>query len=150
MAKYTRYVCPTCDRSVLPWRRASRVSSDTITCASCRTRDCIRGRDGIPGCELQLFLPRKAGNMDCTTCLDCVHACPHDNVGLVVVTPGKELWRDPPRSGIGRFGQRPDVAALALVLVFGAFANAAGALCCETLGAQPAMPTRAAVRKLMD
>jgi cytochrome c oxidase assembly factor CtaG len=99
---------------------------DPAVCASCRTRDCIRGRDGIPGCELHLFLPRKAGNMDCTACLDCVHACPHDNVGLVAGPPGAELWQDRPRSGIGRFGRRPDLAALVVVLVFGAFANAAG------------------------
>jgi cytochrome c oxidase assembly factor CtaG len=99
---------------------------DPATCASCHTKDCIRGRDGIPGCELHLFLPRKAGNMDCTTCLDCVHACPHDNVGLIAGTPAAELWNDRPRSGIGRFSRRPDIAALVVVLVFGAFANAAG------------------------
>jgi cytochrome c oxidase assembly factor CtaG len=99
---------------------------DLAVCASCRTKDCIRGRDGIPGCELHLFLPRKAGNMDCTTCLDCVHACPHDNVGLIASPPGAELWHDRQRSGIGRFGRRSDIAALVLVLVFGAFANAAG------------------------
>jgi cytochrome c oxidase assembly factor CtaG len=99
---------------------------DPAVCASCHTKDCIRGRDGIPGCELHLFLPRKAGNMDCTTCLDCVHACPHDNVGLIAGPPGAELWQDRPRSGVGRFGRRPDLAALVVVLVFGAFANAAG------------------------
>jgi len=38
---------------------------DPEVCAACRTKDCIRGRDGIPGCELHLFQPRKAGNMDC-------------------------------------------------------------------------------------
>ena len=64
--------------------------------------------------------------MDCTFCLDCVHACPHENVGLIAGLPGKELWRDPFRSGIGRFGQRPDLAALVVILVFGALANAAG------------------------
>src|SRR5205823_6382994 len=30
------------------------------------------------------------------------------------------------RSGIGRFSKRPDIVALVVVLVFGAFANAAG------------------------
>jgi cytochrome c oxidase assembly factor CtaG len=99
---------------------------DPNVCASCRTKDCLRGRDGIPGCELHLFLPRKAGNMDCTACLDCVHACPHDNVGLIAGTPGAELWHDRQRSGVGRFGKRTDLAALVVVLVFGAFANAAG------------------------
>jgi hypothetical protein len=95
-------------------------------CATCHTKDCIRGREGIPGCELQLFLPRKSGNMDCTACLDCVHACPHDNIGLVAVVPTSDLWNDRQRSGIGRFGRRPDIAALVVILVFGAFANAAG------------------------
>jgi hypothetical protein len=64
--------------------------------------------------------------MDCTFCLDCIHACPHDNVGIVAELPGKELWHDPFRSGLGRFSKRPDVAALIVVLVFGAYANAAG------------------------
>ncbi len=95
-------------------------------CADCKTKDCIRGRDGVPGCEMHLFLPRKVGNMDCTFCLDCVHACPHENVGILANAPTSELWRDPVRSGVGRFGARPDLAALVLVLVFGAFANAAG------------------------
>jgi cytochrome c oxidase assembly factor CtaG len=99
---------------------------DPEVCAGCRTRDCIRGRDGIPGCELNLYLPRKAGNMDCTFCLDCVHACPHDNIGVSAEPPGRDLWTDSVRSGVGPLERRPDLAVLILVLVFGAFANAAG------------------------
>lgn len=99
---------------------------EPAVCDACQTKDCIRGRDGIPGCELGLFLPGKAGNMDCTTCLDCVHACPHDNVGLIAGLPAAELWHDRHRSGVGRFAQRRDIAALIVLLVFGAFANAAG------------------------
>ncbi len=99
---------------------------DPNICASCRTHDCLHGRDGMPGCELHLFLPRKASNMDCTACLDCVRACPHDNIGIMAVPPSAEFWSDRPRSGVGRFAHRPDIAALVLVLVFGAFANAAG------------------------
>ena len=99
---------------------------DPGVCATCRTRDCIRGRDGVPGCEMHLFQPRKVGNMDCTFCLDCIHACPHDNIGVLAGAPMSDLSRDPIRSGVGRFGSRPDLAALVLVLVFGAFANAAG------------------------
>ena len=76
------------------------------------------------GCELWLFQPRKAGNMDCTFCLDCIHACPYDNVGLIARTPTSELWTDPYRSGIGRFSRRADLAALVVVLTFGAFLNA--------------------------
>ena len=99
---------------------------DPEVCASCKTKDCIRGRDGIPGCELKLFQPWKVGNMDCTFCLACIHACPHDNIGISANVPGKQLWHDPTRSGIGKFSKRPDLAALVVVLVFGAFANAAG------------------------
>ena len=95
-------------------------------CASCQTKDCIRGNNVIPGCELELFQPRKSSNMDCTFCLDCVHACPHDNIGILAGMPGKVLWHDSFRSGVGRFSKRPDLAALIVVLTFGAFANAAG------------------------
>ncbi|MGD1090914.1 MAG: cytochrome c oxidase assembly protein [Bryobacteraceae bacterium] len=90
-------------------------------CGSCRTYDCIRGNQDHRGCELQLFQPQKKSNFDCTFCLDCVHACPQDNVGILAVVPGKQLIQD-------RLLRRADVAALALVLVFGAFVNAAGML----------------------
>lgn len=112
------------------------------TCVACRTKDCIQipaatsqvvrpARRGLSGnggaawgCELWLFQPRKVGNLDCTFCLDCIHACPYDNVGLIGRLPTAELWRDPFRSGIGRLSQRSDLAALVAVLVFGSFINA--------------------------
>lgn len=107
---------------------------DHQVCAGCGTKDCIRGtRAPQPelvviqrGCELALFQPLKAGNMDCTFCLDCVHACPHDNVGITTRTPASELMSDPLRSGIGFFSRRKDLAALALVFTFGALVNAFG------------------------
>jgi hypothetical protein len=127
-AAFCKYLCPIgqfhfVQSLVSPLEVGVR---DPAVCRSCATKDCIRGRDGIPGCELHLFQPRKAGNLDCTFCLDCVHACPHGNVGVLAVTPAAELWHDRHRSGLGRFGRRPDLAALVLVLVFGAFVNAAG------------------------
>jgi len=127
-AAFCKYVCPIgqfnfVQSLVSPLEIKVR---DPEVCASCRTRDCIAGRDGIPGCELHLFQPRKVGNLDCTFCLDCVHACPHDNIGITAGAPGRDLCHDPFRSGVGKLGKRPDVAALVLVLVFGAFANAAG------------------------
>jgi hypothetical protein len=78
------------------------------------------------GCELALFLPMKVGNLDCTFCLDCVHACPHDNVGLVSRLPGAELWAESSRSGVGQPHKRKDLAALVLVFTFGALLNAFG------------------------
>jgi cytochrome c oxidase assembly factor CtaG len=118
---------------------------EPAVCTSCRSHDCLQGRPivslspgeragvrgaaaltKLPGCELHLFLPRKSGNLDCTFCLDCIRACPQDNVGLISTLPATTLWRDGPRSGIGRLSHRLDYAALAAVLVFGAFVNAAG------------------------
>jgi ferredoxin len=93
-------------------------------CTTCTTQDCIRGNATARGCELELFQPEKTGNLDCTFCLDCVHACPHDNVGILATAPAAELARDPHRSSLRRLSRRPDVAALALVLAFGAFVNA--------------------------
>lgn len=94
-------------------------------CAGCATQDCLRGNERQRGCELELLLPRKVGNLDCTFCLDCIHACPHDNIGILAVSPGGTLADDSKRSSLGRLSQRADVAALAMVLVFAAFASAA-------------------------
>jgi len=95
-------------------------------CSTCRTHDCLRGNETSRGCELSLFQPHKRGNMDCTFCLDCVRACPHDNIGVVLVPPGRDLWMDSHRSGVGKYQNRTDLAVLCLVFVFGAFVNAAG------------------------
>ena len=85
-----------------------------------------RPTTAIPGCELHLFQPRKTGNMDCTFCLDCVHACPHDNVGILARPPGSDSGTTRLASRARPIGKRPDLAVLIVVLVFGAFVNAAG------------------------
>jgi hypothetical protein len=99
---------------------------DTAVCAGCATKDCIKGRPGQRGCELALYQPVKTGNVDCTFCLDCVHACPYDNVGIEARVPAGELWLNPWRAGIGRLSRRPDLAALAVLFTFGALLTAFG------------------------
>lgn len=78
------------------------------------------------GCELWLFQPQKVGNTDCTFCLDCVQACPYDNVGILARGRTDELVRDERRSGVGRWSTRTDLAALVTVLTGAAFVNAFG------------------------
>ena len=79
------------------------------------------------GCELWLFQERKVGNMDCTFCLDCIQACPYDNVGIQLRAPTSEFHRlQEWHSGVGTLAKRTDVAALVIVLVFAAFVNAFG------------------------
>ena len=133
-AGFCKYVCPIGQFNFA----ASTISPleiqvrDPSTCQSCATVDCIRGRRDAArpdvvtqrGCELHLFLPSKTGNLDCTFCLDCVQACPHDNVALAARAPGMELTDDRSRSSIGRPSRRTDLAVLAVVFTFGALLNA--------------------------
>jgi ferredoxin len=149
-ASFCKFVCPIGQFNFL----ASTLSPLEVAvrhhdvCERCATKDCIRGRRSIGntqvqaassakgsatglvilqrGCELALFQPRKVGNMDCTFCLDCVHACPHDNIGITSRLPASELMIDPLRSGIGYFSRRKDIAALGIVFSFGALLNALG------------------------
>jgi polyferredoxin len=133
-AAFCRHVCPVGQFNFI----ASTLSPlevrvrDRDACRSCTTADCIKGRSAPDpprssvqrGCELGLFLPSKVGNLDCTFCLDCVHACPHDNVAIGVRLPGEELADDRRRSSIGRLSRRGDLAALAVLFTFGALLNA--------------------------
>src|ERR1700689_4264463 len=140
-ASFCKFVCPIGQFNFV----ASLISPLEVkvrsqdVCSSCATKDCIKGRQypasGLVaiqprriqrGCELALFQPLKSGNMDCTFCLDCVQACPHDNIGIISRLPAEELMTDPMRSGVGLFSRRKDIAALSLVFTFGALVNAFG------------------------
>ncbi len=126
-ASFCKYVCPIgqfhfVNTLVSPLEVKVRSSA---VCGSCKTEDCIGGNDRNRGCELYLFQPMKAGNFDCTFCLDCVQSCPHDNVGLIVSTPGIAITEDRRGSGIGRLSERTDAAALVWVMIFGSLVTAA-------------------------
>jgi polyferredoxin len=59
-AAFCKYVCPIgqfnfVQSLISPTEIKVR---DPAVCASCRTKDCIRGRAAIPGCELHLYQPR--------------------------------------------------------------------------------------------
>jgi ferredoxin len=129
-AAFCKYVCPVGQFnffSSLHSPTEIKIRSASV-CADCRTKDCIAGNKatGQRGCELWLFQEQKAGNMDCTFCLDCVYACPHDNIGLIARVPTQELWTDPRRAGLGRFSERWDLVGLLVVLIFAAYLNAFG------------------------
>ncbi len=127
-ASFCKYFCPIGQFNFV----ASTMSplevriGDADTCRRCRTVDCIKGNALQRGCELRLFLPGKVGNLDCTLCLDCIHACPHDNIALATRVPGEELADSRRRSGIGRLVRRRDMAALVVVFAFGGLMNAFG------------------------
>jgi len=118
-------------------------------CASCVGHECVNGRyapqptirlddiaidggeamrqlrvehgpAGALGCGTELFAPQMRGNMDCTMCLDCVRACPHDNVSLFTRASGAELSR--PDS----WPRRWDLSLLVIALAFMGLSNAFG------------------------
>jgi ferredoxin len=113
-AAFCKYVCPIgqfqfVGSLVSPLEVKIRLP---IVCADCAGKDCVHGNSRRRGCELDLYLPLKVGNLDCTFCLDCVKACPSDNIGILAVAPG---------ASIGRLSHRLDVAILGLVVVLAAF-----------------------------
>ncbi len=92
---------------------------DTIPTLGDQTRavTVTHSPQGTPGCGTLLYPPQIASNLDCTLCLDCVRACPHDNASLFLRAPGRELLAD-------AWPRRWDVSFLAVALAFIAITNA--------------------------
>jgi len=118
---FCMYVCPLGTFNFL----YSTISPLQITshnldvCRDCEGHECINGSATQQGCQLELFVPTIQSNLNCTLCLDCVKACPYDNVALAVRVPGDELFRQSWRN-------RLDLAWLAVVAAFLALGNAFG------------------------
>lgn len=74
----------------------------------------------VLGCPTELFVPQIKSNLDCTHCLDCARACPHDNVALVVRKPARVLFTP------DAWPKRWDVLALIASLTGFALVNAFG------------------------
>lgn len=125
---FCKYVCPLGTFNfVYSTASPTQITSKNLDiCKSCVGKECVNGSystetvirldtiptidggtiekqvvhspQGTPGCGLDLFVPQIKTNLDCTMCLDCARACPHDNVALMARTPGRELlqpdaWR---------------------------------------------------------
>lgn len=92
-------------------------------CRDCVGKECINGRWSADdrllqqGCQLELYVPTLNSNMNCTLCLDCAKACPHDNVALVTRPPGDELFRR-------TWPNRLDLALLAILAAWVGLVNA--------------------------
>ena len=122
---FCMYVCPLGTFNFL----YSTVSPLQITnrsqdvCRDCVGHDCINGHwdahDNLlqQGCQLELYVPTINSNLDCTLCLDCAKACPHDNVALVTRPPGDELFRQ-------SWPNRLDLALLAVIAACAGLVNA--------------------------
>ncbi|HTO96813.1 MAG TPA: 4Fe-4S binding protein [Myxococcales bacterium] len=93
---FCRYLCPLTAFigvnslfSILELR-----SRDAGVCRTdCPTKDCYRGNATTYGCPMGEF---PGGAMDtnllCILCTECVKGCGHDNIGLRLRPPGRDLW----------------------------------------------------------
>ena len=99
-----------------PTIRIDQIASAGVT----RNVEVRHGPGGALGCGTELFAPQIRGNMDCTMCLDCVRACPHDNVSLFTRAPGREL------SAVDAMPRRWDMSLLFIALAFMSLSNAFG------------------------
>ncbi len=90
---FCKYVCPLGTFNFV-YAMASPtqiMAKDPDVCRTCVGKECVNGSEKVLGCGTELFVPMIQSNMDCTFCLDCVRACPYDNVRLAARKPGAEL-----------------------------------------------------------
>jgi len=136
---FCKYVCPLGTFNFV----SSTVSplqitvTEPNTCKTCVGKECINGRTSTPGqpvkqgqaiqlddiqvlgCGTELFAPQMQSNLDCTLCLDCARACPHDNVALAWRNPLAEVTQ-------GTWAQRWDLSLLVIIFAFASLGNAFG------------------------
>jgi polyferredoxin len=144
---FCKYVCPlgTFNFTYSATSPLQIRAKDHTICRTCVGKECLNGsfapqpiirvdeiKDGVPirthengpngvlGCGLLLYVPQIKSNMDCTLCLDCVRACPHDNVALVVRNPLREVL------DLSAWPKRLDLAFMLISLAFMGLVNAFG------------------------
>lgn len=62
-------------------------------CVSCDTKDCYRGNETSTGCPTNLFPAALSENTHCTSCTECIRACPHDNLTIQLRPLSTDLYR---------------------------------------------------------
>jgi len=124
---FCKYLCPLGSFNYI----ASTVSPTQITvrshdtCRTCVGKECVNGGSDMPGsksvlgCGTELYAPQIDSNLNCTLCLDCARACPHDNVAWAARFPLSEL-------SAGALPHRWDIAFLAMIFVAASLSNAFG------------------------
>ncbi len=84
-------------------------SRDESTCASCHTKECIRGSDTAYGCPTFVYPGKMETNTYCIQCTECLQSCPEDNLAVNLRPWGTDLAVE------GR--PRSDEAYLALLML---------------------------------
>lgn len=108
------------------WSAEAVVRVDTIPVQTAdgatvyEKRQVEHGKQGVLGCPTLLFPPQIQSNMDCILCLDCVRACPHQNIALAVRQPMRELLQP------DVWPKRWDFSLFIIILAFMGVMNAFG------------------------
>lgn len=79
------------------------------TCTRCRSKECVTGSDTAYGCPTFLYPGKLETNTYCIQCMECVQACPHDNLAVNLRPWGADLASE------GK--PRTDEAYLALLML---------------------------------
>jgi len=64
---------------------------DTDVCKAHTEKTCYTGSAGGYGCPWDVFPPGLVKNTYCGTCMECLRACPHDNIALNLRSFGADL-----------------------------------------------------------
>ncbi len=91
---FCRYMCPVglmsgVYASLAPLELRAR---DVRLCASCLSKECLKGNAGQDPCPLYLHVGSLKDNRDCILCLKCARNCPRDNVALNLRPFGADLF----------------------------------------------------------
>ncbi len=84
-------------------------SKESGVCKSCHTKECVTGSESAYGCPTFLYPGKIESNTYCIQCMECVQACPHDNLSLNMRPWGSDLANE------GK--PRADEAYLALLML---------------------------------
>lgn len=90
---FCRYLCPVgsfVGLYSLAAPLAVRVKEPEV-CASHREKECLRGSESAYGCPWFAYPGTLTRSVDCGLCLECLRACPKDNVAVYLQRPGHDL-----------------------------------------------------------
>ncbi len=66
-------------------------SRDKAACRACRSKECVKGSATAHGCPTFQYPGGMQTNTYCIQCMECVQACPHDNIAVNLRPWGSDL-----------------------------------------------------------
>lgn len=84
-------------------------SKSANVCQDCHSKECVTGSETAYGCPTFLYPGKLQSNTYCIQCMECIQACPHDNLAVNLRPWGSDLVTE------GK--PRADEAYLALLML---------------------------------